>query len=82
MEQNDQDIIYAIRPLGERVASLETSYNVMEEKLDQIGNKLDDLLTLKHKGMGAIKLVSIIAIGASGLVGFIAMLLSIFGGKH
>lgn len=81
MENNDQEIVYAIRPLGERVASLETRQDVTDEKLDKIVNKLDELLELKLKGMGAIKLISIIAVSVSGIAGFIAFVFSLFGGK-
>lgn len=81
MDQNN-DIVYAIRPLGERVASLETRQDGTDEKLDQIVHKLDELLELKLKGMGAVKLISILAVSASGLAGLLAFILNIFTGRH
>jgi hypothetical protein len=81
MEPNDQDIVYAIRPLGERVASLESRQEATDEKLDKIVNKLDELLELKMKGAGAVKLISLLVASAAGVMTVIGFLMSLFG-KH
>jgi tetrahydromethanopterin S-methyltransferase subunit B len=81
MDKSDE-IIYAILPIGERVASLETRQEHTEETLNKIVTKLDELLELKQKGMGAVKLVSILAVSASGIVGFVAFIINFLSGKH
>lgn len=58
--------------LAERVAVLETKL----EKLDSIESKLDDLLHLKSKGMGALWLVSLLV--GSGMLGLVAAIVSFF----
>lgn len=58
--------------LAERVAVLETKL----EKLDSIESKLDDLLHLKSKGMGALWLVSLLV--GSGMLGLVAAVISFF----
>lgn len=69
--------------LAERVAVLETERDYMKNELTEIKAKLDDLLTLKTKGMGALGLVSILVVSASGILGIVAFLMSTFkGGIH
>lgn len=58
--------------LQERVAVLETKL----EKLDKIEGKLDELLDLKSKGMGALSLVGLIL--GSGFLGVIALIMQHF----
>lgn len=70
--------VYAVVPVGERVSALETRMDNFEEKLDKMMGQLDELLEIKHKGMGAIGLVSLLIISASGLAGVITFVLSIF----
>lgn len=57
----------------ERLASLETRMEAAEERDKEILSKLDDLLALKNKGMGAFWLASIL-IGAifTGIVSFVS----------
>lgn len=69
---------YTILPLGQRVSALEVRGENYEEKLDKIREQLDELLEIKHKGMGAIGLVSLLIISASGLAGVITFVLSLF----
>jgi uncharacterized BrkB/YihY/UPF0761 family membrane protein len=76
-EQEEFKYVIA-RPLGERVSVLETQQFAMDEKLDVITKQLEDLLTLKHKGMGAIGLVSILFAGAAGIVGVLTFVLGFF----
>jgi hypothetical protein len=71
---------YIVRPIGERVAALEVRMEQMEITLDQIDKKLDDLLSLKHQGLGALGLVSILV--GSGFLGLMAMLTHFFGLAH
>jgi hypothetical protein len=70
--------VYAVIPLGERVSALEIRGENYEEKLDKIREQLDELLEIKHKGMGAIGLVSLLIISASGLAGVITFVLNFF----
>jgi uncharacterized membrane protein len=65
--------------LNERVAVLETKLEATQKQLQSIERKLDELLELKSKGMGAIGLVSLIA--GSGVIGVIVMIVSFFSGK-
>lgn len=59
--------------LPERVAVLETEINTLQTDLKEIKDKLDDLLTLKARGMGALSLVSLII--GSGVIGLIVTIL-------
>lgn len=68
------------RPLGERVAVLETKFEDFNTKLETISEKLDDLLTLKAKGMGAFGLVSLLV--GSGIIGIIFTLMQFFNRPH
>jgi hypothetical protein len=70
--------VYAVQPVGERVSALEIKVENFEEKLDKIREQLDELLEIKHKGMGAIGLVSLLIISASGLAGVITFVLNFF----
>lgn len=54
----------------ERIATLETKVATMEKALGAIDGKLDQLLDLRSKGMGAFWLASVIF--GSGIVGTIA----------
>lgn len=45
---------------GERIARVEERMDELDAKMGRIEDKLDDLLTLKHKGAGAFWLVSLI----------------------
>lgn len=71
----DNDHIY-LHTLHERVAILETRMDDFAE----IKDKLDELLHLKSKGIGALWLVSLIV--GSGLIGVIAMIISFFNRPH
>lgn len=53
---------------GERIAVLETEVRVLKEGQTEIIDKLNDLLSLKQKGLGAFWL-------ASALVGMILMMM-------
>lgn len=64
-------------PVGERVSALEIKVENLEIKVDLIVEKLDELLEMKHKGMGAIGLVSLLVVGASGLAGVITFVLNL-----
>lgn len=65
--------------LPERVAVLETEWDAAKDELVQIKEKLDELLHLKSKGVGAFWFVSILI--GSGLVGIFSSILSIFNNK-
>lgn len=73
-----EDRMYAIIPVGERVSAVEVRVGNLEDKMDEMIQKLDELLEIKHKGMGAIGLVSVLIVAASGLAGVITFVLSIF----
>lgn len=74
MDSNEQTFV--IRPLGERVAILENELATIKGELSEIKEKLDELLTLKHKGLGALGLVSILV--GSGVIGLIALTIQFF----
>ncbi len=57
-----------------RLAVLEHRVNELDAKLESIDNKLDELLQLRSKGMGAFWLASIL-VGTS-FVGFVTMMFS------
>lgn len=67
------------RPIGERVAILETQITSIHDELRAIRDQLDQLLDLKAKGMGAFGLVSLLV--GSGLIGLVVMLFNIFSNK-
>lgn len=69
--------VYAIQPVGERVSALEIRVGNLEDKMDTIVEKLNELLEIKHKGMGAIGLVSLLVVSASGLAGVITFVLNL-----
>jgi hypothetical protein len=69
-----------VRPIGERVAILETKINEMEHYLKDINDKLDELLHLKSKGMGALWLVSLLI--GSGVLGLVALVSQLFNRPH
>lgn len=66
--------------LPERVAILETKQAEDREVQKQILAKLDDLVQLKAKGVGAFWLVGLIA--GTGILGWLAAIMQIFGGKN
>lgn len=61
---------------AERIAVMELEIKMLKESVDSTNAKLDELLDLKSKGMGAFWLLSLIA--GSGLLGIIAMLKGYF----
>lgn len=67
------------KPLGERVAVLETKQEEINGKLEAITEKLDALLELKAKGMGALGLISLLI--GSGVIGIVFTVLQLFNGK-
>ena len=44
----------------ERIAAMEVRLKTLEEKVDRMDGKLDDLLALKYKGAGAFWLMTIL----------------------
>jgi hypothetical protein len=77
---NNNNFDFPIKPLNERVAVLETKFEDFDTKLETIGKKLDDLLTLKAQGMGALGLVSLLV--GSGLVGILITVIQFFNRPH
>lgn len=68
------------KPIGERVAVVETRIEDIGSKLDEIERKLDELLQLKAKGMGAFGLVSLLV--GSGLIGLVYTIVQFFNHPH
>jgi hypothetical protein len=66
--------------LAERVAVLETEWSNTKDDLKEIKGKLDDLLHLKSKGMGALGLVSLLI--GSGMIGLVITIVNIFRQPH
>lgn len=56
----------------ERLAVLETKVRSMENSLGTMDGKLDDLLALRHKGIGAFWLAS--ALAGTGIIGGVSLL--------
>lgn len=67
-------------PIGERVAVLETKMGEIQHELTDIKGKLDELLHLKSKGMGAFWFVSLIV--GSGIFGLFTALVQWFSKPH
>ena len=65
---------------AERIAILETKFEAMEENLKDISQKLDTLLELKSKGLGAFWLVGLIF--GSGVLGILVTAFSFFKPGH
>lgn len=76
MPDHNEQRVYVV-PVGERVSALEIRTGNLEDKVDELIKKIDELLEIKHKGMGAIGLVSVLIVAASGLVGVITFVLSL-----
>lgn len=66
--------------LVSRVATLEAQHDTVNEDLKEIKEKLDELLHLKSKGMGALWLVSLIV--GSGVLGLILTVINFFSKPH
>lgn len=64
----------------ERVAVLEIELFQLKQDLKDIKDKLNELLDLKAKGLGAIGLMSIIV--GSGFLGMLVVLWKSFTGPH
>ena len=65
---------------AERIAVLEHKVEAMEENLKGISQKLDTLLELKSKGLGAFWLVGLIF--GSGIIGIAVTAFSLFKPGH
>jgi hypothetical protein len=59
---------------GERIAAMEVRLKILEQKVDSMDAKLDELLALKYKGQGVFWLAS--AIFGTSIVGTIVLLTS------
>lgn len=65
--------------IPERVSVLETEKIELRKDIDEIKSKLDDLLHLKSKGIGAFWLVGLLI--SSGLLGLFSTVINLFNGK-
>lgn len=74
---NNQGMI--ILDLSERVAVLENEWETAKGDLHDIKEKLDELLHLKSKGMGAIWFVGILL--SSGLIGIVATIIGFINNR-
>lgn len=63
-----------------RIATLETEVISTKEDLKEIKDKLDALLHLKSKGMGALALVSLLI--SSGVVGLVVAVMNFVNRPH
>lgn len=57
---------------AERITALEVRVSDMQTQQQEMNNKLDDLLAMRHKGMGAFWLAS--ALIGTGIIGFLDLL--------
>lgn len=63
-------------PLGERIAILETKWETLNATLTSVEEKLDQLLELKSKGIGAFWLVGLLF--GSGILGVLGLVFGLF----
>lgn len=61
---------------AERLAALETSYALLSVQVQNIDSKLDDLLALRNRGLGAFWLAS--ALLGTSFIGFVTMMVGWF----
>lgn len=64
---------------AERIMALEVRVKNLEDKVDAMNDKLDDLLALKNKGAGAFWLAS--ALVGTGIVSTFMMIFNYLTGK-
>lgn len=56
----------------ERIRAMEVKLEMLQEKVDSMDEKLDDLLALKYKGAGAFLLAtSLFGVSLAGLISMI-----------
>lgn len=56
----------------ERIRAMEVKLEILQEKVDSMDEKLDDLLALKYKGAGAFLLAtSLFGVSLAGLISMI-----------
>lgn len=72
--------VVVVKTEPERIAVLEAHVDIINNKVDSIEEKLDTLLALKHKGMGAFWLSSTLV--GTGIVGTIAYIIDYLKGIH
>lgn len=63
---------------AERLAVLETQMKDLKDRVESMDAKLDDLLTLRHKGVGAFWLASMLF--GTGIAGALLGVISWFKG--
>lgn len=66
--------------LNQRLSVLETKFDQVQKSHEEMSEKLDQLLELKSKGMGAIWLIGLIVGG--GFMGVVGLLTSLFNRGH
>lgn len=78
MDNDVGEILYELneQKLAERVAVLESEWKDSKQDWADIKTKLDDLLHLKSKGMGALWLISLLF--SSGILALVAEVISFF----
>lgn len=59
---------------AERITSLEVQVNQLKSSVNSMESKLDDLLALRNKGVGAFWLAS--ALIGTGIIGLVAEIMS------
>jgi hypothetical protein len=69
-----------ILTIPERVAVLETKVANVETLLERIDTKMDELIQLKAKGMGAVSFATLII--GSGFIGIIFTVWNMLKGPH
>jgi len=65
---------------AERISALETEFAATKQDLKDIKAKLDELLHLKSKGLGAFWFVSLLI--SSGLVGVVVTIVNFLNRPH
>lgn len=67
-------LTYTNAAQGERIMALEVRVAEMQVQQKEINDKLDDLLAMRNKGLGAFWLASTLL--GTGIVGFIVQIIS------
>lgn len=68
--------------IHERISILETEWTQIHEDIKDIKDKLDELLHLKSKGLGAFWVISLLLLMGSGIITFFSNLATIFPRHH
>ena len=67
---------------GERLSVLETEWTQIHDDITDIKSKLDELLHLKSKGLGAFWIISLLSLIGSSVVAFFSNVANLIPKHH